>query len=88
MTTMFILKQRDLWNGGRNNPYRPRGQICYGPWKRVADFGTMQQAHSALLDVGTGLVDRAVFYKGKRVTEANGRVRTSLLATLTEGEGK
>ena len=81
----FILKQRDCAWGGSPNPFRPRGQMIYGAWKRLGQYESLPEALDALRDRSNGLVDRAVFYKGRRVTDENQRVRTRELNYSTTG---
>jgi hypothetical protein len=69
----YIYKRRTAGMGARN-PFRPRGQIKYDPWKTVARFDTLDAARSYQNADCIGLYDRAIFYRGQRITDSGGRL--------------
>jgi len=48
------------------NPNRPRGQVRYGPWRKVSSHGSKTEAIAAAGAV-VGLYDVGIFHRGKRI---------------------
>jgi len=71
---MYIYKRRACLGMGKPSMYRPRGRMTFGKWQRVCDYATLAEAHSHQLRDSVGLYDRAVFHKGRRLTDSNGRL--------------
>ena len=68
----YILKRRDVSRAAKN-PYRPRGQVKYGPWITVSSHATLDEARAAQRSFINGLYDRGIFHRGRRLTCGTGR---------------
>ena len=62
----FILKRQTVAVGAAN-PYRPRGQMTYGPLMRVGLFASLAEAQAA---VTKGLYRHVITHGGRKVWES------------------
>jgi hypothetical protein len=67
----YHIKKRTFELSKTKNPYRPRGQVTYGPWVRITNTEDKDYAPKLASRI-TGLYDVAIFYRGKMVWR-NGR---------------
>jgi hypothetical protein len=82
-TAQFIIKQREFAGMSAPNPYRPRGQKTFGKWQVRGTYETVFLAHSVMLQEPiSGLAERAVFYRGRRVTDTAQRINLYLVSRL------
>lgn len=62
----YIFKRRTLESR--------RGRIKYGSWVKRGSFDTIYEAYGAMLKEVRGLYDRAIFYRGRRLTDKASRI--------------
>jgi len=77
----FIYKKRSV-EAAAYNPFRPRGQVCYGRWQTISKHDTFDEAVDAMQLQTAGLYDRGVFYRGERITDHQGVSREEVKCDL------
>lgn len=66
-TAKYHIKKRTFEKSSIPNPYRPRGQVTYGPWVAVTSAEDKEEAAKLARSITVGLYDKAIFFRGKMV---------------------